>query len=228
MSGTTSSLGWANTTTTGSQSGVITLTGLSPGDDGSPQTATVSGAVVTQRSVTASPISLGRFMLTGGTGSSTLSTTGDDNDLTRITVNGTLFNSATTTSTYVLTTGTSTPGQVNSSVSLPITTAENGGAGLPGEGSYAPVVVSYTGTAVQNRVVTASTINIGRQMAGATVPGESGTTVLTSTGADNLFTRVTLGGNALQRHDDQRNGHGRRHRGGPGFQWLPHNSRTYR
>ena len=106
-----SSLGWASTTTTGSQRGFITLTGLSPGDVGTPQTAAVSGAVVANRTVTASPVNLGMFhagTTTTASGAGTLSTTGDDNNFTRVTIatsggsgsflvdggTGTLFNSA--------------------------------------------------------------------------------------------------------------------------------------
>ena len=100
-----SSLGWASTTTTGSQSGIIALTGLAPGDDGylyGSQTASVTGAVVAPRTVTASPITLGRFIWNDLSMPSVLSTSGDDEHYTRVMVNGTLFNSATTTSTYEL------------------------------------------------------------------------------------------------------------------------------
>ena len=63
-----------------------------------------SGNALQQRTVTASAISLGRFMASQGLGgASTLSTSGDDDSNTRVTVNGTLFNSATATSTYNLT-----------------------------------------------------------------------------------------------------------------------------
>ena len=64
-----------------------------------------------------------------------------------------------------------------------------------GQGNaQSPISISVTGTVVANRLVTASPANVGRQMAGATVPDAAGTTTLTSTGADDLFTRVTVGG----------------------------------
>jgi autotransporter-associated beta strand protein len=189
----TNVIGWANTNVTGSQSDTITL---NDPDSVPPTTVTVSGAVVTQRSVSTppTPVALGRFMsYVGGLGTTTLSTSGDDNDYTRVWCNGTLLNSAGTATTSI-SSGSCAPGPVSGSINLPVLTAENGGAGLPGEGSYAGVIVSYSGTSVQNRVVTASSVNIGRQMAGATVSGAGGTTILTSTGADSFFTRVTVGG----------------------------------
>ena len=109
----------------------------------SPATAIVD--VLAQRSVTASSISLGqggRFMASQSVGGmSTLSTSGNDSSYTRVTVNGTLFNSATSTSIYDLASGTYAPGAVSGSVTLPVT-----GEGLAGEGSYAGVVVSYSGS----------------------------------------------------------------------------------
>ena len=54
----------------------------------------------------------GRFMASQSVGgASTLSTTGGDDSNTRVTVNGTLFNSATSTSTYNLASGTYRPGR---------------------------------------------------------------------------------------------------------------------
>ena len=180
-----STVGWANTGVTGPRNGQAVLSGLSPGDVGSPHAVAVTGAVVTDRVVSAAPITLGRFMSSSFiSGSSTLSTTGDDNDYTRVTVNGTLFNSATTTSTYTLASGTYSPGAVSGSVSLPVT-----GEGLAGEGSYAGVVVSYSGNSLLNRVVTAgpanSIIHLGQTI--------SQPVTLSTTGVDSQYTRVRVG-----------------------------------
>ena len=157
-----------------------------------------SGDALQPRSVTATPISLGlagRFMLSQSvSGSSTLSTAGADSQYTRVTVNGTLFNSATSTSTYDMAAGTYSAGAVSGSVTLPVATAENGGAGLPGEGSYAGLIVSYSGDALQPRSITATPVSLGlagRFMANV---GVSGTSTLSTAGADSQYTRVTVDG----------------------------------
>ena len=121
----------------------------------------------------------------GLSGASTLSTSGDDDSNTRVTVNGTLFNSATATSTYNLTRPCA-PGAVSGSVNLPVT-----GEGLAGEGSYADVIVSYSGNALQQRAVTASPIGLGRFMASQSVGGAS---TLSTSGDDDSNTRVTVNG----------------------------------
>ena len=103
------------------------------------QTFNMQGDIVAKRLVTATSVDLGRFMAgQSASGASTLATTGGDDANTRVTVNGTLFNSATSTSTYNLNWPRApiAPGAVSDAVSLPVTTAENGGLGLPGEGSY--------------------------------------------------------------------------------------------
>ena len=196
--GTTASwsLGWGETSTTGPRSGQALFSDLVAGDAGSPHAISVTGAVVADRTVTAAPIALGRFMSSSVvSGSSTLSTSGDDNDYTRITVNGTLFNSATSASTYDLAAGTYSAGAVSGSVTLPVATAENGGAGLPGEGSYAGVIVAYSGNALQQRSVTGLPINLGRFMANQSV---GGTSTLSTTGADNACTARYRQRHALQ------------------------------
>ena len=184
--GTTASstLGWGNTSVTGSRSGQAVLTDLSPGDVGSPHAVSVTGAVVTDRMVTASPIALGRFISSSVvSGSSTLSTSGNDNDYTRITVNGTTFNSAATTGNYNLPPNTYVQGPVSGSVSLPVS-----GEGLAGEGTYAGVIVAYSGTSVQNRIVTSTSasflIHLGQSF--------SQPITLSTTGLDNQYTRVSV------------------------------------
>ena len=69
------------------------------------------------------------------------------------------------------------------------------GEGLTGEGSYAPVSVTYTATAVQQRTVTADALNLGRQISGVDLSllvGQS--TTFSSSGADSAYTRITVNG----------------------------------
>ena len=174
------------------------LTGESP----VPVSVTYSGDALLNRVVTAAPIVLGngapsgsgRFMASQSVGgASALTTTGDDQDYTRITVNGTLFNSATTTSSYTLAAGTYTAGPVSGSIALTVS-----GEGLTGE-SPVPVSVAYSGNALLNRVVTAAPIVLGngapsgsgRFMAGQSI---SGTSTLTTTGDAQDYTRITVNG----------------------------------
>ena len=78
-----------------------------PGETDTAPSVTISGNIVTNRVVTATPIALGRFMASQSVGgTSTLSTTGGDDSYTRVTVNGMIFNSAISTSTYTLGAGT--------------------------------------------------------------------------------------------------------------------------
>jgi autotransporter-associated beta strand protein len=193
------------TYTAGATTGLTSITLLSSGT-GASTAAVVSGssgstiAVLNQRVVTASPILFGvggRFMASQSlSGSSTLSTSGGDNNVTRVTVNGTLFNSAVSTGTYNLAPASYPPGPVSiAPVTLPVTTAENGGAGLSGEGSYAGVIVSGSGNSLLPRTVTAGALitlgSGGRFMAGQTV---GGVTSLSTTGGDDTYTRVTANG----------------------------------
>ena len=109
------------------------------------------------------PGSGGRFMASQSVGgASTLATTGDDDSNTRVTVNGTLFNSATSTSTYNLASGTYGLGAVSGAVNLPVT-----GEGLSGEGPYSDVLVNFSGNALLNRVVTSTSASFGLVHAGA-------------------------------------------------------------
>ena len=192
------------TNATGSYSGIVQV--LNSGDGGfgggpssaganqgsvqSPISINVTGTVVDNRVVTALPIDLGRFMANQNVGGTcTLSTTGDDSAYTRVTVNGTLFNSATSTSTYDLAAGTYTPGAVDGSVVLTTT-----GEGLAGENPI-NVTVAYMGNALLDRVVTATPITLGnaqgRFMASQSVGGAS---TLSTSGDDSMYTRVTVNG----------------------------------
>ncbi len=136
----------------------------------------------------------------GGTNTlSTLSTTGDELHFTSVTVgnagpdaNGistvggtsTVFNSAAVTDTRTLTGTFSATGNTSGTFTL-LTTGE----GLAGE-SPINVALAYSADAVANRVVTATSVALGRVMVGQSV---SGTSTLSTTGADVDFTRVTVG-----------------------------------
>jgi autotransporter-associated beta strand protein len=184
---------------TGSYSGTVQV--LNSGDGGfgggpssagpglgsaqSPIIINVSGTLVAPRVVTASAVDLGRFMANQTVGStSTLSTSGDDSSYTRVTVNGTLFNSATSSSSYNLSLSGLAPGPVNGSVTLPVV-----GEGLPGEGTYAGVIVSYSGESLLDRIVTSTSVNFGLVHVGQLI-GQPIT--LSTTGLDDQYTRVSV------------------------------------
>ena len=165
---------------------------LDPDDFGAPHSISVTGAVVTNRVVLASPINLGREMLginllsVGGI--TTLTSTGADSQYTRVTVAGTLFNGTTSSGTA------SAIGNIASLASSgTLASFLTTGEGLTGE-SPINVSVGYTATALQNRVVLASPINLGREMLGINLLDVGGITTLTSTGADSQYTRVTVAG----------------------------------
>ncbi|MCE5268065.1 MAG: PEP-CTERM sorting domain-containing protein [Planctomycetaceae bacterium] len=162
------------TTSTGLLSSSGTLYGTGSGgagvDTSTDLTFTVGGTVVTPRLVTADPITLGRFMSSQAVGGSTILSTasGDDNNATRIQVNGTAFNANSVTSTYNLAAATYAPGSVSGTLHLPVTTLENGGAGLTGEGNYADVVVAYSGASLTKRSFTdPQTADLGNVLLGA-------------------------------------------------------------
>jgi hypothetical protein len=164
-------------------------------------TVNVSGTVVANRVVTASNVSLGRVMvgqtLAGNTTS--LSTSGDDNNFTRVTVGttaaadangfsitggtGTLFNSASSTGTRNVGGSFATSGLKSGSRTLTTT-----GEGLTGE-SPVNVTVNYTGTALNDRLVSASSVNFGSVIVGGSVSGSSN---LTTAQDDDNATRVTV------------------------------------
>ena len=149
----TLAVGHAGSATTGAVNGTATVTYTSEGQTGTglsdatpatpSQNINLTGAVVEQRLVTQTggPVNLGNVLLNGtASGSADLGTTGSDDEKTRVTVNGFLFNSATSTGTYLVTQTFSSYGTNSGSVNLPVT----GEGGLTGEGTYAPVPVSYT------------------------------------------------------------------------------------
>ena len=122
---------------------------------------TVSASVLDKRVVTPSVTSVNfGTLIRGGSASSafTLTTTGDDNSATRVNVAGnsavsggigitgltTLFDAASDTGQRTIGGTFNTVGNVSGTAALAVTTAENGGAGLSGEGSYANIAVGYS------------------------------------------------------------------------------------
>ena len=192
-SGTASAIGnIASLASSGTLASFLTtgegLTGESPINVSVGYTATA----LQNRVVLASPISLGREMLGANLlnvgGITTLTSTGADSQYTRVTVAGTLFNGTTSSGTA------SANGNIASLAgSGTLTSFLTTGEGLTGE-SPINVSVGYTATALQNRVVLASPINLGREMLGINLLNVGGITTLTSTGADSQYTRVTVAG----------------------------------
>jgi endonuclease I len=158
----------ASTATTGLKSGSITIHdtdltsagagfGSADGDD----LISVTGSVLAKRTITTSTnaINFGTVIV-GATVSQNvgLSTTGDDSHATRVNVAGnsptdangisitgttSLFNSAGSTASRSVGGTLTTVGGLSGVLSLGVTTAENGGAGLSGEGTYPNINVSY-------------------------------------------------------------------------------------
>ena len=150
-------MGWNSYASTGPLTGTVTLSNTgNPSDpfNSSGNVISMTGAVVDNRIVTASTANFGVFHVgtTTATSTTTLSTTGDDNYFTRVTVattggsgnflvtggTGTLFNSAASGGSRTLSGTFSAAGNYSGSVTL-ITTGE----GLPGE-SPQNVLVPYS------------------------------------------------------------------------------------
>jgi endonuclease I len=161
--------------TNGLKSGTITIdntdlttAGAGQGSADGNDSINVFGAVLANRVVTPSLSSVNfGVVMVGSTVSSTvqLTTTGDDNSFTRVYVAGSsapdangmqltgstaLFDSASATSDRNFGGILNTAGAASGNLSLPIVTAENSGVGLAGEGSYAPLDISYVGTALDH------------------------------------------------------------------------------
>ncbi len=120
----------------------------------------VSLDVLAQRIVTASAIDLGVQHLganLGASGTTTLVSPGPNNQFTSVTVGGTTFDGTTTSGTAAVSGTINALASSGTLTTLPVTTAENGGTGLPGEGSYANVVVPYTAQATSGNAVWTST-----------------------------------------------------------------------
>ncbi len=164
-------VGAVSTAVAGLQGGSVTIdnldvttgggvgNGANDGDD----VINVGVAVLQQRVVTADTVDLGTFIVgTTVGGVSDLATSGSDNERTRVNVAttggagdvtvvggaGSLFDAATDTGSRTVEATFATAGAKSGSVGLAVTTAENAGAGLTGEGAYANVAVGYSGTAL--------------------------------------------------------------------------------
>lgn len=150
-------VGYASTATTGARSGTVTIANLGTLSD-TPTAMSVSGAVVTNRVVSASAVNLGNVLVSATTAgqSSTVSTTGSDNDYTRITVDGTsasdggvtvaagtttLFDAANVTTTRSVSGSFGSSGAKSGTVALSVS-----GEGLAGE-TVGSVGIAYTATA---------------------------------------------------------------------------------
>ena len=165
----------ASTSTTGLKTGAVTINNsdlttaaVGQGSQDSNDTINITGSVLSQRLVTPSQSSFTFGSVIVGaaiSGSFNLTTTGDDNNRTRVNVAGTssidsnsmqitgtttLFNSASSTSSRNIGGTLTTPGAISGTLSLPVTTAENGGSGISGEGSYAAVSVGYSATVLSH------------------------------------------------------------------------------
>ena len=202
--------------TTGLKSGTVSIrnTDLTSGGAGQGSadgndSINITASVLTQRLVTASSdrFNFNRVMVGSPISSSiTLSTTGDDNNRTRVNVAGTvaadgygigisgvdtLFNSASTTAGRTIGGSFSSPGIKSGRLAMSVATAENGGTGLAGEAPYVNLYAWYSATALVNRVVTSTTTDLGQVHVGAVVSAPI--TLSTASGDDNLATRVRIG-----------------------------------
>ena len=157
-SGTTAvTFGYASTATTGVRSGTMSIANLGTLTD-LPAAVSVSGAVVANRTVSASAVNLGNVLVSATTAAqtSTLSTTGNNDNFTQITVSGsqasaggvtaaagvtTLFDAGNVTTTRSVTASFGTAGAISSSLNLAVS-----GEGLAGE-SVGSVGIAYTATA---------------------------------------------------------------------------------
>ncbi len=190
--GTTNlAIGFTDYSTTGPRTGTVTITNTANASDAFNNgvnnvfTLDAGSAVVDNRVVTASNVDFGRVMVNvAQSGSSTLSTSGDDDHFSRVTVNGTLFNAANVTSNYTLNETFNTTGPFSGTATTLTTTGE----GLTGEAPI-NVAVPATATVVDNRVVTASAVSFGRVMVNQAVSGSSS---LTSSASDSTATRIEV------------------------------------
>jgi endonuclease I len=165
----------AATSTTGLKTGTITLhnsdlttSGVGHGSADANDTINITASVLAKRVVTpsVSSVTFGTVIVGAPLSSSfNLTTTGDDNSATRVNVAGSssvdangmqitgttsLFNSATSMATRSLGGMLNSAGSKSGSLSLVVTTAENGGSGLVGEGSYPAISVGYSATVLDH------------------------------------------------------------------------------
>ena len=153
-------LGWSDTTLLGSRSGTLIVSNATNASDPfntSGNTISMSGAVVAQRSVTAQPVDLSTLgvrhvgaNLAASNFTATLSSTASDNSYTRVTVSGGTVQfdgSGGLGQSQTRSLSGPTSLALAGSGTLPITLTVTG-EGLAGEGSYAGLIVPYTGAQV--------------------------------------------------------------------------------
>ena len=165
----------ASTSTNGLKSGTFTVhnsdlttSGSGHGSADGNDTINISGAVLSKRAVTPSTtnVAFGSVIVGATVGQSVnLTTTGDDNSFTQVNVAGSssadgngvqitgstaLFNSTASTSSRNLGGTLTGAGSKSGSLSLAVTTAENGGSGLAGEGAYSSIAVGYSATVLDH------------------------------------------------------------------------------
>jgi endonuclease I len=165
----------SSTSSTGLKNGSITInntdltsggTGLGAADGN--DIVNVSASVLDKRLVTPNTVSVnfGRVVVGANVAQSVnLSTTGDDNNRTRVNVSlaavqdangigitgvGQVFNSASSIGTRNVGGVLNQLGPKSGSFSLAVTTAENGGAGITGEGTYTAIPLSYSATVLDH------------------------------------------------------------------------------
>ncbi|HEY0007838.1 MAG TPA: endonuclease [Tepidisphaeraceae bacterium] len=172
--GITVGLASGTTSSTGLKTGTVTInnTDLTTGGAGlgsadGNDVVTVQASVLSKRVVTPSTTSVNFGTVIRGaevSSSFDLTTTGDDNSNTRVNVAGnssasnglqitgttTQFNAATSTAQRTLSGTLSNVGVASGSLALAVTTAENNGTGLAGEGSYSSVNVAYSATVLDH------------------------------------------------------------------------------
>jgi hypothetical protein len=203
----------ATFTTSGAKSGSLTLTDTNgvlegehlTGESVKPVVVNYTATAVTNRQLNATPVDLGRVMVgQTASGVTTLTTTGDDSDFTRVKVakgtygSGptvqivptlTTFNSPSVTLNGSLQANFTTTGAKTGSITLSSANGALRAEGLTGE-VVQPVAVGYTAQALANRQLTATPIAFGNVLAGG--PVLAGSTQITTAGNDDAFTRVTL------------------------------------
>ena len=215
-----------DTTATGLKSGTLNINSSNAWRTNSvagtkSTTVSLSAAVVDSRTINADSVNFGRLMANSTANVSqnvNLTTTGDGNNYTSVTVLGSavatdangvsiaagsnaLFNGAGSTASrsmaLVKALGSST-GPVSGTIGFARQSAENGGAGLSGE-VVKPINVNYQYTVVANRSISATPLALGDVLVNRQIDSLGAaalTSTLSSPGADDHYTRVTVAGNS--------------------------------
>ena len=159
-----------------------------------PINVSVAGNVLGLRTVTSTPLSLGRQLATTNLGSLTrmvdFQSTGSHADTTDVTVDGTLlFNGTGNILSKSITGQSAAIAASGTFYSAPVVTGESG----LGD-TYANVPVGYTATPLALRGVTGTAGDLGRVMAATNINTLSKTVTFTSTGTHDAVTDVIVDG----------------------------------